>query len=73
MTPNDVFITYRELPTHGVPKYSRKHLLDMMRRGQFPSAVQVSPNRVAWRLSDLECWKANLPAARSVQQARDAA
>jgi predicted DNA-binding transcriptional regulator AlpA len=45
----------------------------MMRCGRFPAAVQLSPNRIAWRLSDLERWKEALPAARSVQQARDAA
>ena len=39
------FATYFELPEHGVPKYSRKHLIDLQRRGQFPKARQISPNR----------------------------
>lgn len=61
--PDEVFITYPELSNHGVPKYSRKHLLDMQRRGQFPRAVQLSPNRVAWRMSDIARWCASRPEA----------
>jgi hypothetical protein len=60
----EIFVTYPELPNHGVPKYSRKHLLDMMRRGQFPKAVQLSPNRVAWEKSSLDRWCASRPTAR---------
>ena|SRR5690242_14259933 len=60
----EVFITYPELTNHGVPKYSRKHLLQMMRTGDFPQSVQLSPNRVAWRKSDLDRWAASRPVAR---------
>jgi predicted DNA-binding transcriptional regulator AlpA len=60
---DEVFVTYPELQNHGVPEYSRKHLLDMQRRGQFPRAVQLSPNRVAWRLSEINRWFASRPVA----------
>ena len=60
---DEVFVTYPELPNHGVPKYSRKHLLDMQRRGQFPRAIQLSPNRVAWRAESLAEWCSNRPVA----------
>lgn len=29
-----------------------------MRRGEAPKPVQVSPNRVAWRASDIRAWQA---------------
>ena len=47
--------------------FSRKHLGDLMRRGEWPKAIQVSPNRIAWRLSQLREREATLPVARSLQ------
>jgi predicted DNA-binding transcriptional regulator AlpA len=41
----------------------------MMRAGTFPAAVQISPNRIGWRLSDLEEWKRQRPLARSLRAA----
>jgi hypothetical protein len=57
--PRPVFVTYPELPRYGVPPYSRVHLMRMMRRNQFPQQIQLSPNRVAWRLSDIVDWVSN--------------
>jgi predicted DNA-binding transcriptional regulator AlpA len=71
--PDEVFVRYPELGNYGVPHYSRKHLLDMQRRGQFPRCVQLSPNRVAWRASELLRWVASRPVARSVQEPADVA
>jgi predicted DNA-binding transcriptional regulator AlpA len=72
--PDEVFVTYPELPAYGIPKYSRKHLLDMQRRGQFPRAIQLSPNRVAWTRSSLAEWCRSRPTARAVaEEAADAA
>ncbi len=71
--PDELFVTYPELPNYGIPKYSRKHLLDLMKRGQFPPAVQLSPNRVAWRASALREWAATRPIARTVANANAAA
>ena len=48
---SDVFITYDQLLDHGVP-YTRVHLNRLMRKGLFPVAVQLSPNRIAWRLAE---------------------
>jgi predicted DNA-binding transcriptional regulator AlpA len=77
--PGDRLVSYFDLeglgfvnPTTGRP-YSRKHLGDMMRRGQWPKAIQVSPNRIAWRLSELMRHAATLPVARSVREGADAA
>jgi predicted DNA-binding transcriptional regulator AlpA len=53
--------------------FSRKHLIDMMRRGQWPAAIQISPNRIAWRLSDLMRHAATRPIARSLREPADAA
>ena len=77
--PEDRWVSYFDLadlglvnPTSGRP-YSRKHLGDLMRRGKWPRAIQVSPNRIAWRLSDLMRHAAALPVARSVREPADAA
>jgi predicted DNA-binding transcriptional regulator AlpA len=66
--PDEMFVKYPELPDYGIPKYSRKHLLDMQRRGQFPRAVQLSPNRIGWRASELARWVASRPTARAVAE-----
>jgi predicted DNA-binding transcriptional regulator AlpA len=65
---DEVFITYPELTQHGIPSFTRKHLLDLQKRRQFPRAIELSPNRIAWRLSDLLAWRANRPLARSVRE-----
>ena len=68
----DVFISYDELPQQGIPKYSRVHIRRMIARGVFPAAIQLSPNRVGWRLSDIVAWKRSRPTA-PVPTAGDAA
>jgi predicted DNA-binding transcriptional regulator AlpA len=60
----EVFVAYPELAEHGI-NYSRVHLRRLITRGLFPSAVMLSPNRIAWRLSDLDRWKASRPTAPS--------
>jgi Prophage CP4-57 regulatory protein (AlpA) len=59
----EVFITYNQLPDHGLPRYSRVHMRRLMARGLFPRPVMLSPNRIAWRKSDLAAWKASRPIA----------
>jgi prophage regulatory protein len=63
---HDIFVSYDELRDHGIA-FTRVHLNRLMDRGQFPRSVQISPARIAWRLSELESWKAALPAARRFQ------
>ncbi len=60
---DEVFITYDQLPDYGIPKYSRVHIRRLMARGLFPLPVMLSPNRIAWRQSDLAAWKASRPVA----------
>jgi predicted DNA-binding transcriptional regulator AlpA len=67
--PAKRFVTYPELVDHGVPKYSRKHLIDLQRRGQFPRAYQLSPNRIAWAEDEIRAWVASRPVARAVAEA----
>jgi hypothetical protein len=70
----DPWISYFDLERLGFVNpqtgkaYSRKHIGDMMRRGEWPRATQVSSNRIAWRLSELRRREANLPVARSLQK-----
>jgi len=59
----EVFITYDQLPQHGVPKYSRVHIRRLVARGLFPRPVMLSPNRIAWRKSEVAAWKASRPFA----------
>ena len=70
---DDPWVSYFDLkkygfvnPTSGEP-YSRVHLGRMMRRGQWPKAIQVTPNRIAWRLSELKHWERQLEVARTAQ------
>jgi hypothetical protein len=63
------FVTYPELPDYGVPRYSRKHLLDLQRRGQFPRALQLTPNRIGWDIDAIQLWVASRPIARAVAEA----
>ena len=68
-----VFITFDELPAHGVPRFSRVHILRLMRRGQFPMQVQLTPNRVAWRMTSIQEWVANRPTSTRVRLETDEA
>jgi Prophage CP4-57 regulatory protein (AlpA) len=60
---DEVFITYDQLPDYGIPKYSRVHIRRLMARGLFPRPVMLSPNRIAWRKSEVAAWKASRPIA----------
>jgi predicted DNA-binding transcriptional regulator AlpA len=52
------FVRFNELkPDHGIP-FSRTSLAEMEAHGRLPRRVRLSPNTIAWRLSDLERWKA---------------
>jgi predicted DNA-binding transcriptional regulator AlpA len=72
---DDPWISYLDLERHGFVNpstgraYSRKHLADMMRKGRWPKARQVSVNRIAWPLSELTARYQALPIARSLQSA----
>ena len=41
---------------------SRVSLYMMRRRGDFPPAIRIAPNRIAWRLSSVREWIATRPA-----------
>jgi hypothetical protein len=75
----DPWVSYHDLgplgfvnPATGKP-FSRKHLGDLMRRGEWPAATQYSANRIAWKLSELRRREQGLPVARSVRGSADAA
>jgi predicted DNA-binding transcriptional regulator AlpA len=67
INPQRVFVSYPELPHYGVPSYTRVHLMRMMRSNQFPLQVQLSPNRVAWRVTDILAWVANRPLSQKAR------
>ena len=59
---SEIFVGYDQLRDHGVP-YSRVHLRRLIEQGHFPRPHILSPNRIAWRISDLAVWKASRPHA----------
>ena len=65
--PKERIVLYSELPDHGVPPYSRMQLKRLMRNDQFPLALQISPNKIGWKLSEIERWKESRPVALSAK------
>ena len=67
----DPLVLFKELPEHGI-RYSYVWLRELIKRGAFPAAVKIGsgPNgKVAWRLSEIEAWKASRPFAAAVPPA----
>ncbi len=62
------FVAYPELPDYGVPAFSRKHLLDLQKKGKFPKARQLSANRIGWLEDEIRDWVASRPVARAVAE-----
>lgn len=56
----DAFLPFEALGLHGIP-YSRVHLRRLIHTNEFPSPVTLSPNRIAWKLSDVREWMATRP------------
>jgi hypothetical protein len=58
------FVFFPQLKTnHDIP-YTRVHLTRLERKGIFPAAVWLGPNRKAWILQEIEEYKANRPRSR---------
>lgn len=56
-------ITKKELRQYGIP-YSFVHIQRLEDAGAFPKRIQLSPNRVAWYLHEIEEWVAERAALR---------
>lgn len=59
---NEKFVLLAQLPEIGIPKATWPHLRKQVEAGTFPPPVRLSKRRLAWRLSELEKWKATRPA-----------
>jgi prophage regulatory protein len=46
---------FRDLRAAGVP-FTRKHVVDLERRGQFPQRVNLTENTVAWVAEEVDAW-----------------
>ncbi len=57
--PAQVLVIFSDLKALGIP-HTLNHLRRLWKRGLFPSPLQISEHRIAWRLSDLQEWLANL-------------
>ena len=62
-----VFVSFADLPRYGVPPFSRVHILRMQRDGKFSLQLQISDNRVGWRLHSILDWVANRPPSKRVR------
>lgn len=49
----------------GVP-FCRLHLMRLVKAGKFPTPIQLSPHRIAWREDDIVTWLESRDVARSV-------
>lgn len=56
---DDTLLTWTQLAPHVPLTCQRASQLE--KEGKFPSRLQVSENRVAWRYGDIKEWIANLP------------
>lgn len=56
-------ITRKELRQYGIP-YSFVHIKRLEDAGGFPKRIQLSQNRVAWYLHEIEEWVAERAAQR---------
>jgi predicted DNA-binding transcriptional regulator AlpA len=61
---DDVFVPFDDLAANGIP-IGRRQLRRLIRDGYFPAPCQISPNRIAWRLSEVRLWKETRPVAAS--------
>ena len=52
--PGRVLIDRRRL--HEIVPLSRRTILDMEQRGEFPKRFVLTPRRVAWDLAEVEQW-----------------
>lgn len=67
-----LFLDYRELRSRGIP-YTRVHLKRLIKAELFPAPVWLSPNRCAWRVSDIEQFESSRHTVRPAMPHADAA
>src|SRR5438876_7189515 len=56
-----IFVPFPELKDYGFP-WSRVHIGDLVKRGEFPAPRQLSRNRIAWIHEELVTFAASRPA-----------
>ena len=59
---NDLRIVDKKALLQLIP-YSLAQIWRLEKAGRFPQRIQLGPNRVGWRLSDLQEWIRSRPAA----------
>jgi hypothetical protein len=66
-----VFVYFDQLTDLGVPRFSRKHVLDLQKKGKFPASRQITDNRVGWLEEEIIAWVASRPISAAVARHRD--
>jgi predicted DNA-binding transcriptional regulator AlpA len=56
---------FRELKPAGVP-FTRKHIVTLMKRGQFPQQFNLTDFSVAWVADEVDAWVGSKIRARRV-------
>lgn len=52
--------------------YTPQHIHRLEKAGRFPKRLQLGPNRVGWRVADIEAWlKERMPAGTSLSEGDD--
>jgi predicted DNA-binding transcriptional regulator AlpA len=66
------YVTYEQLEGLGI-LFARKTLRRLCKAGKFPRPVELSPGRIAWRLSDVRDYQDNRPTPKAYGDAEAAA
>jgi prophage regulatory protein len=62
-----ILVSFEGLGQCGIG-YSRKHLIDMVKRNEFPRPVRLSKNRIAWRWPDIQEWASTREPLREISE-----
>jgi predicted DNA-binding transcriptional regulator AlpA len=58
-----VYVTFPDLPKYAGAEIERRQLRRMIKRGEYPPAYQIAPNKIAWKSWELLEWRDNRPVA----------
>jgi hypothetical protein len=64
----DKLVYYRDLkPVFGI-RFAQRHVIRLIKLGQFPKPLQIAANTTAWRESTIRRWLDERPAGKNFQE-----